>query len=63
MQQQMTSKFEENKKKASSHFQLSNSVVQLLSKVTKSFTAPFVSEELGERFANALNYCMDSLVS
>lgn len=59
----MTSKFEENKKKASSHFQLSNSVVQLLSKVTKSFTAPFVSEELGERFANALNYCMDSLVS
>ena len=59
MQQQMTSKFEENKKKASSHFQLSNSVVQLLSKVTKSF----VSEELGERFANALNYCMDSLVS
>jgi ubiquitin conjugation factor E4 B len=31
--------------------------------VTKSFQAPFTSEELGERFANALNYCLDSLAS
>ena len=37
-------------------------MVQLLSKVTGSFQSPFVSEELGERFANALNFCLDSLV-
>jgi ubiquitin conjugation factor E4 B len=37
-------------------------VVQLLAKVTASFQSPFVSEELGERFANALNFCLDSLV-
>ena len=36
--------------------------MQLLSKVTGSFQSPFVSEELGERFANALNFCLDSLV-
>lgn len=38
-------------------------MVQLLAKVTKTFQSPFVSEELGERFANALNYCLDSLAS
>ena len=58
----MQSKFDENKRKASAHFQLSNSVVQLMAKVTASFQAPFISEELGERFANALNFCLDSLV-
>ena len=62
-QQQMTSKFDENKRKAQAHFQLANQVVQLLSKVTKTFQSPFVSEELGERFANAINYCLDSLAS
>lgn len=63
LQQQMTSKFDENKRKASAHFQLSNSVIQLLSKVTSNFQEPFISEELGEGFANALNYCLDSLLS
>ena len=38
-------------------------VVQLLQKVTQHLQEPFVSEELGERFANALNFCVDSLVS
>lgn len=37
-------------------------VVQLLAKVTINCQEPFISEELGERFANALNYCVDSLV-
>jgi hypothetical protein len=59
----MNSKFDENKRKAQSHFQLANQVVQLLAKVTKTFPSPFTSEELGERFANALNYCLDSLAS
>jgi len=58
----MTSKFDENKRKAQAHFQLANTVVQLLSKVTANFQSPFISEELGERFANALNFCVDSLV-
>ncbi len=58
----MKAKFDENKRKAQAHFQLANTVVQLLAKVTGSFTDPFVSEELGERFANAINFCLDSLV-
>ena len=44
-------------------FKLSSMVVQLLQKVTQHLQEPFVSEELGERFANALNFCVDSLVS
>jgi hypothetical protein len=59
----MTAKFEENKRKARAHHQLSAVVVQLMQKVTSSFQQPFISEELGEPFANALNFCMDSLVS
>lgn len=58
----MKAKFDENKRKASAHIQLSNMVVKLLSKVTATMQAPFISEELGERFANALNYCLDALV-
>jgi ubiquitin conjugation factor E4 B len=37
-------------------------VVLLLSRVTESVQDPFISEELGERFANAINFCLDSLV-
>jgi len=38
-------------------------VVKLLEKVTFNFREPFISDELGENFANAVNYCIDSLVS
>ena len=44
-------------------FQLSNKIVQVLSKVTTEFRTPFISEELGESFANAMNFCLDKLVS
>lgn len=50
-------------RKAKPHFQLSNMVVKLLQKVTIEVRQPFVSEELGEPFANAVNFCFDSLVS
>jgi len=59
----MQAKFEENKRKAQAHFQLANMVVRLLNKVTLHHQAPFVSEELGERFAAAVNFCLDALVS
>ena len=42
---------------------MSNMVIQLLSKVTSHCKDPFVSEELGEKFATALNYCLDQLTS
>jgi hypothetical protein len=37
-------------------------VIQLLAKVTKNVKEPFISEELGEKFANALNFCLDALI-
>ena len=59
----MRAKYDENVRKAKSHLQLSNMVVKLLQKVTINVREPFISEEIGEPFANALNYCIDSLVS
>lgn len=59
----MEENYKQQKKKAKSLFQLSNMVVELLSKVTFYIKKPFVSQELGEQFANAINYCLDSLVS
>mmetsp|Transcript_35257 Transcript_35257/g.26295 ORF Transcript_35257/g.26295 Transcript_35257/m.26295 type:complete len:98 (-) Transcript_35257:516-809(-) len=38
-------------------------IVKLLAKVTSSFTKPFVSDELGESFANSLNFCLQKLAS
>ncbi|CDW72140.1 u box domain-containing protein [Stylonychia lemnae] len=61
--QQMQQKYDENTRKAKSHFQLSNMVVKLLEKVSSNVREPFITEELGEKFANAVNYCIDSLVS
>mmetsp|Transcript_29552 Transcript_29552/g.28743 ORF Transcript_29552/g.28743 Transcript_29552/m.28743 type:complete len:161 (+) Transcript_29552:358-840(+) len=58
-----TENHEQNKKQAKGEFQLSNMIVLLLAKVTSNFVEPFISEELGESFANALNYSLDSLVS
>ena len=38
-------------------------VIELMSKVTSHCQEPFVSEELGEKFAIALNYCLDQLTT
>jgi ubiquitin conjugation factor E4 B len=37
-------------------------VIRLLSRVTKNVKDPFITEELGEPFANALNFSLDSLI-
>ena len=37
-------------------------VVKLLAKVTYDCKEPFTSEELGEKFANSINFSLDSLV-
>lgn len=34
-----------------------------MSKVTKFVTDPFISLELGEKFAQAVNFCLDQLAS
>ena len=34
-----------------------------MSKVTKHCQDPFVSEELGEKFSQALNFCLDQLTT
>ena len=33
-----------------------------MAKVTKNVKEPFISEELGEKFANALNFSLDALI-
>lgn len=38
-------------------------VVRLLSKVTEYVQEPFISEELGENFAIAINYCLAELAT
>jgi len=38
-------------------------VIQLMSKVTQSCKEPFVSQELGEKFAQALNFCLDQITT
>lgn len=38
-------------------------VIQLLAKVTKHCPEPFVSKELGEKFAQAINFCLDQLTT
>lgn len=44
---------------AKSCLQLSNMVIKLMAKVTTYCQEPFISEELGEKFAQALNFCLD----
>ena len=39
--------------------QLANMIVELLAKVTEYCPEPFVSEELGEKFAEAVDFCLD----
>ena len=38
-------------------------VIKLLSKVTEYVKEPFISEELGEKFAIAINYCLAELAT
>eukprot|EP00355_Strombidium_rassoulzadegani_P010591 CAMPEP_0168619708 /NCGR_PEP_ID=MMETSP0449_2-20121227/6747_1 /TAXON_ID=1082188 /ORGANISM="Strombidium rassoulzadegani, Strain ras09" /LENGTH=364 /DNA_ID=CAMNT_0008660663 /DNA_START=238 /DNA_END=1329 /DNA_ORIENTATION=- len=61
--EQAESNFVDNQRKAKGSLQLSNVVIQLLSKVTNYCQEPFVSQELGEKFANAINYCLDQLTT
>ena len=38
-------------------------VIQLMSKVTQFCKDPFISLELGEKFAQALNFCLDQITT
>jgi len=38
-------------------------VIELMAKVTQNCRDPFVSEELGEKFAQAVNFCLDQLTT
>ena len=42
---------------------MSNMVIQLLSKVTTYCQTPFVSQDLGSGFAQALNFCLERLAT
>jgi ubiquitin conjugation factor E4 B len=53
----------EKSRQAKGSLQLSNMVTQLLAKVTQSCQDPFISEELGEKFAQAVNFCLDQLTT
>ena len=59
LKEQMESKYKDDSRKAKGTLQLSNMVIELLSKVTTYCQEPFVTVELGEKFATALNYCLD----
>jgi len=43
--------------------QLANQVIVLLRRMTEDVTGPFVSEELGQPFADGINFTLDSLIS
>ena len=62
-QEQQQSNYDDKCKKAKGNLQLSNMVIELMSKVTAHCQEPFISEELGEKFAIALNYCLDQLTT
>ena len=57
--QQKESNFVEKSRNAKAWLQLSNMVVQLLAKVTEHCPEPFISEELGKKFAEAVGFNMD----
>ena len=59
IKEQHESNYKEQSRKAKGNLQLSNMVIKLLNKVTSYCQEPFVSEELGEKFAIAINYCLD----
>lgn len=57
------SNYAEKTRSAKAWLQLSNMVIQLLAKVTLHCPEPFISEELGKKFAEATNFCLDQLCS
>ena len=61
--EQAESHFVDTSRTAKSSLQLSNMVISLLARVTTNCQEPFVSEELGEKFAQAINYCLDQLTT
>ena len=50
-------------RKAKGSLQLSNMVISLLARVTTHCQEPFISDELGEKFAQAVNFCLDQLTT
>lgn len=63
VKEQMEGNFKEKKRTAKGSFQLSNMVTELLAKVTDQCPEPFVTEELGAKFAQAVNFCLDQMAS
>lgn len=61
--EQSESNFVDQSRKAKGSLQLSNMVIQLLARVTTHSQQPFISEELGEKFAQAVNFCLDQLTT
>lgn len=59
----MESNYNEKIRQARGSFQLSNMVIHLLSKVTDQCQEPFISEELSDKFAQAVNFCLDQMVT
>ena len=57
------SNYAEKTRSAKAWLQLSNMVIQLLAKVTLHCPEPFISDELGKKFAEATNFCLDQLCS
>jgi ubiquitin conjugation factor E4 B len=61
--EQSESNFVDQSRKAKGSLQLSNMVIQLLARVTTHCQQPFISDELGEKFAQAVNFCLDQLTT
>lgn len=47
----MEGNYKEKSRQAKGSFQLSNMVIELMAKVTDQCQSPFISEELGAKFA------------
>lgn len=62
-QEQAEGNFREKSRQAKGTLQLSNMVIMLVSKVSGTCQNEFISEELGEKFAQAVNFCLDQLTT
>ena len=61
--QQAEQHYHDESRKAKMNMQLSNMVIQLLAQVTKNCPDFFVSSDLGEKFSQAVNFCLDQLTT
>ena len=59
--QEEESKYQEKSRNAKAMLQLSNMVIKLVAKVTKECPEPFTSEELAQKFAEAIDFSLDQL--